>query len=290
MSPSIGYLGPRGTFTEEALHSKLDVGDRDLAPFATEQDVLMAVEAGQVKRGLVPIENSIEGAVNATLDILTFDVNLLIEAEIVVPVHHHLIAPKDLSVSDVEELISHPQATAQCRKYVAAKLPKARVTAANSTAEAVRQVADMSGSRGAGGGGASRAAAIGTELAARLYGLRVLDRKIEDFRDNQTRFVVVGRKAAKRTGRDKTSVVCFIHQDRPGSLLSILQEFAYRHINLTKIQSRPTKKALGDYCFWIDFEGHMEDGVVADALKCLQCKLREVKVLGSYPRATQAKK
>ncbi len=276
MAGKLGFLGPRGTFTEEAALSTMGVGEADMVPYSTEAEVILAAERDEVDRGIVPIENSIEGGVNATMDVLTFETHdLRIEREIVAPVRHHLLARPGVAMADVREIVSHPQATAQCRRYLAEKLPGVQVRAAYSTADAAQQVAEADGGR----------AAIGTALAGRLYGLETLDQDIEDYEDNKTRFVVVGKDRPAPTGHDKTSLVCFIYEDRPGSLLMILQEFAFRYINLTKIQSRPTKKALGDYCFWIDFEGHADDETAADALKCLQCKLREVKVLGSYPMA-----
>jgi prephenate dehydratase len=271
----VGFLGPHGTFTEEALLSSMTVDSKQLVPFPTEQEVIRAVDEDRVGKGIVPIENSIEGSVNSTLDSLTFDSDSLIEKEIIISTRHNLIGRKHTKLEDVSVIISHPQATAQCRKYLAEKLPGAVVQAANSTAEAVKKVAEDGGAK----------VAIGTELASHIYDLAVLESDIEDFKDNKTRFVVVGKEAAVRTGQDKTSLVCFIYEDRPGSLLQILQEFAYRYVNLTKIQSRPTKKGLGDYCFWIDTEGHIEDEPIASAIKCLKCKIREVKVLGSYPRA-----
>lgn len=270
-----GYLGPAGTFCQEALVNILKVDNKDTVSYPTVYDVILAVEKKEVEKGIVPIENSIEGSVNATLDMLTFEADLLIEREIIAPIRHNLIVKPSISFKDITAVISHPQATAQCRQFLSKGLPNAPIIAANSTAEAVKKVAEEE----------KGAAAIGTKLAAELYGLEVLASDIEDFKDNQTRFVVVGREAAARTGKDKTSLVCFIFEDRPGMLLQILQEFAYRYINLAKIQSRPTKKALGDYCFWIDLEGHAQDEVIASAIKCLRCKLREVKVLGSYPRA-----
>lgn len=270
-----GYLGPQGTFSQEVLLNVLKVSEKDTVPYATVYDVITAVEEKEVEKGIVPIENSIEGSVNATLDMLTFEANLLIEQEIIVPIRHNLIVKRGVGFKDITTVISHPQATAQCHQFLNKGLPKIPIIAANSTAEAVRRVTEEE----------EGAAAIGTKLAAEIYGLEILASDIEDFKDNQTRFVVVGREASPRTGKDKTSLVCFIYEDRPGSLLQILQEFAFRYVNLTKIQSRPTKKALGDYCFWIDLEGHVEDEVIASAIKCLRCKLREVKVLGSYPRA-----
>ncbi len=275
MSNKVGFLGPRGTFTEEALLSVMKVDFKNLIPFPTERDVIRAVEKGKVDKGIVPIENSIEGSVNSTLDSLTFESNSVIEKEIIISTRHNLIGRKGMALEDIATVISHPQATAQCRKYLSHNLSGATIQAASSTAEAVRKAAD----------GAENMAAIGTRLAGRIYNMEVLESDIEDFKDNRTRFVIVGKESVPRSGNDKTSLVCFIYEDRPGSLLQILQEFAYRHSNLTKIQSRPTKKGLGDYCFWIDVEGHIEDEALASDVKCLKCKIRKVKVLGSYPQA-----
>lgn len=276
----IGFLGPPGTFTEEALISAVGPDEYKLVPVASIQEVVAAVERQDIDKGIVPIENSIEGSVNATLDMLAFEANLLIEKEIIKAVDNNLIGRRGTKREHVKTIISHPQAAAQCRGYVMREFPGVAIEAANSTAEAVKIVA----------AGDDRATvAIGTTLAAKLYGLSVLERKIQDFPDNQTRFVIIGRQMAKRSGYDKTSIVCFIYEDRPGSLLQILQEFAYRSINLTKIQSRPTRKALGEYCFFLDMEGHVEDENVAEALKCLRCKIRQVKLLGSYPRARTRK-
>jgi prephenate dehydratase len=279
MSYKVGFLGPQGTFSEEALLSAMKVDSKNLVPFPTERDVIRAVDKGKVAKGIVPIENSIEGSVNITLDTLTFESESIIEKEIIIPTRHNLISRKGVCLEDIVAIISHPQATAQCRKYLSKTLRNATVLAANSTAEAVKKVAE----------GTDDMAAIGTSLAARIYNLEILESDIEDFKDNKTRFVIVGKEPSPRSGNDKTSLVCFIYEDRPGSLLQILQEFAFRYINLTKIQSRPTKKALGDYCFWIDMEGHIEDEQIASAINCLKCKIRSVKVLGSYPRADESK-
>lgn len=271
--PSIGYLGPRGTFTQEALQANLS-GDFDSEiPYATVPEVLMAVQAGEVDAGIVPIENSIEGSVSITLDTLAFETDLVIVREVTYQIRHRLIARPGVSREDIEGIVSHPQATAQCRGFLARWLPDAPVTAANSTAEAAVTVSQSS----------EPLAAIATELAARVYGLEVLDRDIEDYPVNVTRFVVVGKQKAPRTGADKTSIACFIRENRPGSLLEILQEFASSGINLTKIESRPTKKVLGEYYFFIDIEGHVEDPEVAAAIGSLVGKLRELKLLGSYP-------
>jgi prephenate dehydratase len=171
-------------------------------------------------------------------------------------------------------VVSHPHATAQCRRWLFKNLPGVEIHAANSTAEAVQKAVTQPGQ-----------AAVGTELAAEIYGGEVLARSIEDFKGNQTRFVVLGTGLRQKTGRDKTSLALFLQKDKPGALLMILSEFAYGQINLTKIQSRPTKKRLGEYMFFVDLEGHISDPQVALALDCLRLKLRTVKVLGSYPAA-----
>jgi prephenate dehydratase len=267
------FLGPAGTFSEEALLS-LGLDDVEPIPYPTIPDVFEAVESGECAHGVVPIENSQEGSVNATLDALVFDHELTIRQELVRDIHHVLAVAPGTKLSDIRTVISHPQATAQCRRWLFKNLPGVDVVAANSTAEAVQRAVKEPGTAG-----------VGTELAARLNGAEVLVRSVEDFKGNQTRFVVLGTGLCDRTGHDKTSLALFMHKDRPGALLAILSEFAYGQINLTKIQSRPTKKQLGEYMFFVDLEGHVSDPEVALALDCLRLKLRTVKVLGSYPRA-----
>ena len=270
----VAYLGPQGTFTEEALLKWDGLRYQEMVSFPTVEEAILAVEEGQADKAVVPIENSIEGSVNATLDSLAFEADLFIQGEMVRQVRHHLLAREPMPLSEVKRVISHPQAAAQCRRHMVELLPGVEVEAANSTSEAAMRVAE---SREA-------VAALGSGLAAELYGLTVLREGMEDHPENRTRFVLLGKEKAPPTGHDKTSLVCFIYQDRPGMLLQILQEFAYRYINLTKIESRPTKEVLGEYCFFIDCEGHEQDEVMASALKCLQCKLPQVKMLGSYPR------
>lgn len=271
--PRYAFLGPEGTYSEEALLG-LGVPDLEPVPLTTIPDVFLAVESGKADFGIVPIENSVEGSVNATLDALAFDHDLTISAETVLDVHHALVVPPGTRLEEVVQVIGHPQATGQCRKWLARSLPGRPIVAANSNAEAVKIAVATPGM-----------AAVGPALAAKLYGGVVLVEDIEDFAGNQTRFVVVGRESATRTGRDKTSLALFLRADKPGALLMILSEFAYGEINLTKLQSRPTKRALGDYMFFIDLEGHVDDESVQLALNCLRLKLRIVKVLGSYPRA-----
>ena len=281
MTRRLAYLGPPGTFTEEALLSAPEASGAEPVPLPTVPEVIATVERGDVDGGVVPIENSIEGSVNVTLDALAFEAKgVTIQREIVLPVRHALLARPGATVGSIVVVVSHPHATAQCRKFLAENLPKADVRAANSTAEAAQLVSER--------GPIEPWAAIGTQLAAKLYGLEVLAPDIEDRRENSTRFVLVGRDPAAPTGSDKTSVVCFIEKDRPGALLAILHEFSDRGINLTKLESRPTKERLGEYCFFIDVEGHVDDPNLGHALAGLRTKILDVKVMGSYPRAGHA--
>jgi prephenate dehydratase len=269
-----GFLGPHGTFAEEALLTQADLAAGESVPFRDVPHVITAVERGEVDVGLVPIENSIEGSITVTLDTLAFDTKLLVQREVDLPVSLHLCAPKGTKLRDITTVVSHPNPLGQTRMWMAKHLPDAVTVAANSTAEAARQVA-RSRRKGM--------ASIGTREGAANAGLQILASDIEDHPENQTRFVLVGYGVPAPTGHDKTSVVCFQRQDRPGSLLAILQEFAARAINITKLESRPTKRDLGDYCFFIDFEGHVDDELVADALRSLAAKQAKVKFLGSYP-------
>lgn len=267
------FLGPSGTFSEEALLS-LGLDDVEPVPCATIEEVFEAVERGRAHEGVVPIENSVEGSVPATLDALAFDTQLEIQREVVIDIHHQLVVAPGTSVGDITQIVAHPQASGQCRRWISRNLPGRPISAANSNAEAVQTAIATPGT-----------AAVGPAIAASKYGGEILERDIEDYAGNQTRFVVIGRGVRPRTGNDKTSLALFMKQDRAGTLLMILSEFAYGEANLTKIQSRPTKRQLGDYMFFVDLEGHVEDQNVSTALSCLRLKLREVKVLGSYPKA-----
>jgi prephenate dehydratase len=272
----IAFLGPRGTFTEEALFSQDDLAAAAHEPAGSIGEVFAAVESATVDAGLVPIENAIEGTVRETIDILAFESDLLIQREIERPISLHLFARPGTTLPEVRSVVSIPMATAQCRLWFQEKLPGVRLEAANSTAEAAAEIAR---SRRAG------VAGVGPALAASMYGLEVLAQDIADHPDNATRFVLLGRSVPPRTGHDKTSIVCFQEVDRPGSLLAILHEFAARSINLTRLESRPTKRGLGDYCFVIDAEGHIADELLADALRNLMAKHTRIKFLGSYPVA-----
>jgi prephenate dehydratase len=267
------FLGPAGTFSEEALLA-LEIPGVEPVDCSSIGEVFEAVERGLVEGGVVPIENSIEGSVSATLDGLVFDTSLEIQRELVLDVHFSLVAAPGASMADISSVVAHPQASGQCRRWLERNMPGKPVVAANSNAEAVQTAVSTPG-----------VAALGPSIAADLYGAQILKRGVEDYAGNQTRFVVIGRGICERTGKDKTSLALFMKKDKPGALLMILSEFAYGDINLTKIQSRPTKRQLGDYMFFVDLEGHVEDPTVRTALDCLRLKLREVKVLGSYPRA-----
>lgn len=277
--PRVGFLGPPGTFTEQALLTQPDLAEGQLVAMTSISDVLAATADGSVDVGFVPLENSIEGTVNVTMDTLAFETELLIQREVVERIRLNLLGPPGSSLSDITAVVSMPHATAQMRRFLARHLPGVETRAANSTAEAARLV---------GSGAEKGLAAVGTSLAAKLYGLEMVAADVEDHPENETRFVVVARQAVPPpSGHDKTTVVCFQHADRPGSLLAILQEFAARAVNLTKLESRPTKRSLGDYCFIIDFEGHIDEELVADCLRDLKAKLADVKFLGSYPAAGQ---
>ncbi len=278
----IAYLGPEGTFTEEALIKFLELDKDNIRPteittnkiaLATIPDVIKSVDRGEVQKGIVPIENSIEGSVNLTLDILTFESEAKIVSEITIPIKHHLIGKKGIEIRHISKIISHPHAYAQCRIYLTQKFPDAEVIAANSTAEAVKKLKETDEST----------VAIGTYIAADIYGFDILLSDIEDNKENKTRFAIIGNYIAERTKNDKTSIVCFLKKDKPGSLFNILKEFAERNINLTRLESRPAKKDLGDYVFMIDLEGHIHDKVVYEALESLRNNVYLVKLLGSYP-------
>jgi len=273
----VAYFGPAATFTQEALLTQADLAAAELTPFASITGVLETVARGEADLGFVPIENGIEGTVSATIDGLIHDVDLHIQREVVMDIHLHLMARPGTRLADIRSVSSYPHALAQCQKYLARELPQAEQRAANSAADAARVLGES--------GGAGEAA-IAPRLAAERYGLEILAEDVEDHPENQTRFVLVARTTVPApTGHDKTSIVCFQRADHPGSLHGILGQFAARNINLTKLESRPTKQALGDYCFVIDLSGHVGDEVVADCLRDLHAGLAGVKFLGSYPAA-----
>lgn len=273
-----GHLGPAGTFSHEAVRASGRAEGDELVPYGSVHATIMAVEHGEIERALVPIENSIEGAITVTLDTLANEAEaVFIAGEEVLPVRHCLIARDDLALDTIEEVLTHPQAGAQCARFLRAHLPRARLLLASSTAEAVRQVAETGGPR----------AAIGTELAAELYGARVLARDAQDERDNETRFVWLARTPSTEAhGAGKTSVVFWgAGTDAPGWLARCLSEFALRGVNLTRIESRPRRRELGAYMFFVDLEGRDGEAPVAEALAGLATHAEHVRRLGSYPAA-----
>jgi prephenate dehydratase len=274
----IAFLGPEGTFSEEALLTAIERSDLDPAPLPTIYDCVIAVQEGRVERAFVPIENSLEGSVDATLDTLVFETDeVQIVGEVVHPVRHSLIARTELALEDIERVVSHPQANAQCARFLRERLSGAEVVAAPSTADAVRIVAETDG----------RWAALGTRLSAELNDCRVLLEGVEDHPDNETRFVWLGRQrpAQSSPGPFKTSIVFWGLPDAPGALVEVLGAFADRDVNLSKIESRPLKQGLGRYIFFADLEGAVGDREIAGAIDAVRSRVDTVRVLGSYPAA-----
>lgn len=273
----IAFLGPRGSFCEAAARS---LPDADSVTFVPEPSVLAALDAvrsGAVQQAVVPIENSVEGSVSVTLDELANGQRLVIVDEIVIPVRFALMARPGTTLAQVTKVATHPHAQAQVRGWLAANLPNASVIPAMSTAAAAAALHDDP---------PHFDAAVAQTVAAEIYGLEILAQDIQDTDDAYTRFVVVQRPGAhpRPTGADKTTLSLFMRQDEPGALLAILTEFSVRGVNLTRIESRPTRKALGDYFFSVDVEGHVEDARVAEALMGLHRICLDVRFLGSYPR------
>lgn len=272
MAQRISYFGPAGTYTEAAA-LRYDAG-AELIPFPTIPAVCQAVSAGAADAGVVPIENSLEGSVVNTLDFLINESDLSLYYEIVLPIEHCLMTPPGTDPATLQVVFSHPQSLAQCRHYLEDHYPAARPTASLSNAAAV---ADMQASP-------IPAAAIGPQRAAQLYGAEIIDRGIQDGRNNMTRFVVVAPHDHAPTGQDKTSICFSFAQDAPGSLYQALGVFALRNLNLVKIESRPTRESLGRYNFLVDCAGHRENPAVKEALEVLAGQVSSLKIFGSYPR------
>lgn len=269
----LAYLGPPGTYSEQAA---VDY-DRCAEHMAcsTIPGVVSAVEDGLADEAVVPIENSLEGAVTYTLDLLVHKSDLKIKNELVVPIECCLLVDGDVELEDIKIVYSHPQPFGQCRTYLLTKLPGADHVASLSTAGAVE---DMRNSE-------FPAAAISSKRAAEIYGARLLQSGIEDVPNNQTRFVVLGQEDHSPTGRDKTSLCFDFRNDGPGILYDTLGELARRGINLVKIESRPDRQSLGRYVFLIDLEGHREDANIKSALEEVRARSSMFKILGSYPLA-----
>jgi prephenate dehydratase len=276
----VAYLGPPGTFTEDALREAIGGEQVETVPKPSVYAAIIAVEAGDADRALVPFENSIEGAVSATLDTLAFDAHeVTIVGEYDLPIRHCLIAREQIPLERIEVVLSHPQASAQCARFIRENLPGAEVRAAASTADAVRRVSEQEGAW----------AALGAASAARLYGAAVLRDGIEDEPDNVTRFVWVAPAGTRPEGGGpwRTSLVfAELGDDHPGALVEALQAFSERGVNLTRIESRPLRRGLGRYMFFCDLEGLNEQAEVAAAIEELRGKAESVRILGSYPVAT----
>ena len=278
----VAFLGPAGTFTEEALRASAPDGVHEQA-HATVYETLMAVEQGDADAAVVPIENSLEGSVTATLDTLAIEApGLRIVAELVHPIRHCLIARPGAALAGVRRVVSHPQALAQCAGFLRANLSAVEQVSATSTAEAVRTVLATP----------QPWAAIGSRLSAELYAGSVLAEGIEDLADNLTRFVWLARAGSDAAppfaggGTSKTSLVFWGFNDAsPGALVAVLGEFAERDVNLTRIESRPRRVQLGRYMFFVDLEGGEHDAAVAGALAALSERVQTLRVLGSYPAA-----
>jgi prephenate dehydratase len=273
----IAYLGPRGTFSEDALRAA--VGDEEIEPVpsASVYDAILAVREGEAGRALVPFENSIEGAVTATLDTLAFDADgVTLVGEYDLPIRHCLIAREDIPLERIEVVVSHPQPSAQCARFIRENLPQAEVRAALSTADAVRTVAESD----------EPWAALGAESAANLYGAAVLRHGVEDEADNITRFVWAAPEGTTPSGSGpwRTSLVFSeLGEDHPGALVDALQVFSASAINLTRIESRPLRRGLGRYQFFVDIEGTSAEDPLAGAIETLRSKAESVRVLGSWP-------
>jgi prephenate dehydratase len=278
--PTYAYLGPEGTFTEAALRQVIPEG-AVAQPMPSVDAALAAVRAGTADAAVVPIENSVEGGVSATLDALANGTPLRVTREMLVPITFVLAARPGTALADVRRIASHPHGWAQCRGWAAAHLPEATYVPALSTAGAAEGLAD-------GAPAPAYDAALCAPLAAQRFGLSVLAEDVGDNAAAVTRFVLVEAPGPvpAPTGADKTTLVVFQADDHPGGLLEMLEQFATRGVNLSRIESRPTGELLGSYCFSIDCEGHVADARVAEALMGLRRTCREVRFLGSYPRAS----
>lgn len=268
----LAHLGPEGTFTEEAalLHNP----DADLVPYTTISAAARSVLTGECDESVAPIENSLQGAVTETLDLLIHEQGFSIKNEVNLSITHNLMAQPGVELDDIRTVYSHPQALGQCKEWLARNLPHAEVAAALSTAGSVRQAAED----------ALPAAAIAPFRAASLYGAHILAGGIQDNDNNLTRFVVLAKNDALPSGNDKTSICFSFDDDKPGLLYKVMGLFSSAGINLTKVESRPTRMGLGRYYFLVDLEGHRVDPPVAAVLDEFRAEASELKIFGSYPR------
>lgn len=265
----IGTLGPEGSFSEKAAKQWNDKAE--LRYYDDIFDTVDALRRNEVDYSIVPIENSLEGSITLTLDLL-MEQQLKIVGEVIVQVKHCLLSKGKLA--DLKILMSIPQALSQCKKYIKRNFKNIEVHTTLSTSQAAKLASES-----------KHIAAIASRESAKIYGLELLDEDIQDVNENFTRFIVIGKNTLPATGSDKTSLIVYLEKNRPGALYEILGEFAQKGIDLTKIESRPTKKVLGDYLFYIDLKGHIEDRTIKDALDSVKGKVGMLKILGSYPAA-----
>lgn len=268
----IAYFGPAGTFTEQAASAFAP--NAQLTPYPTIRATAEAATSKECAQAVLPIENSLQGSVTDTLDVLIHLEGIQIYSEIAIPIVHNLMAKPDTEVAAISRIYSHPQALAQCRKYIEINHPNISVAASLSTAAAVEMVMNSD----------EPIAAIAPDRSAVLYGAKILAVGIQDSENNVTRFVVVGTHDSDPTGTDKTSLCFTFAEDKPGQLMNVMAEFADRELNLSKIESRPTRLGLGQYYFLIDFDGHREDERVKNALNAISLHCSELKIFGSYPK------
>jgi prephenate dehydratase len=268
----LGLLGPEGTFSEMAARKWSP--EAELAYFDDMESAVKAVDEGVCDESIVPVENSVEGPVGVVMDML-LEVRSPVVGEEILPIRECLMSRG--SLGEIKIIVSHPQALGQCRHYIHEHFPRAEVRTTGSTSHAARLAQEF-----------PEMAAIGCSESAQKYGLKVLKEGIEDYPMNHTRFLILGKEVPAPTGRDKTSLAVYLDRDRPGALYDFLGEFALRQINMTRIESRPSKKLLGDYWFFIDVEGHADDNILKQAISALKDKCSTLKVLGSYTRADTA--
>jgi prephenate dehydratase len=280
MEKRIGFLGPQGTFSHEAtqtyIESQTKINDSDityvLKDFYTIQEVLLGLKLDDIDEAIVPIENSLEGAINVTLDVLAKEDGFYIVDEHIIPINLNLVAKKGTKTEDIRVIVSHPQPLGQCRNYLGNIFQSVIQMEENSTSKAAQRVASEDNTY----------AAVTPSIAAKTYGLDILASNIQDSKNNYTRFVIISKVLKEKTGRDKTSIV-FSTENKPGSLYKILDIFSLWDINMTRIESRPAKNELGQYIFFIDIDGHIEDQDVYDALTMVKRKTSFYRFIGSYP-------
>jgi prephenate dehydratase len=277
MERKVGFLGPLGTFTEEAAHFFFTKESTQFVPFSSIPEVLDAVNEEKISFGVVPLENSIEGTVNLTMDWLIHQVDLPIRGELAYPIEQQLVAAKAMELSAVKKVLSHPQAIAQCHHFLSKYMAQADIEYTSSTAQAVKTVSQHPGEPWA---------AIGTHLSASIYPVQYLRESVQDHSNNYTRFILVSKDNSpleQQTDKEKTSVLVTLPADFPGALYQVLAAFAWRKINLSKLESRPTKKALGNYHFIIDVEQKMDEVLLPGAFAEIEAIGCQVRFLGSYP-------